>query len=158
VPAAAEPPPASAPTDEKSALARELQTTLRAMGGATQAPVKAAPGKRVTGVVTLQPALRYRVAQDATVFIFARADGGGKPAMPLAAKRYRVSDLPIRFDLSDADAMSPEFTLSSASTVVIVARVSRTGDARAQAGDFEGISRAIAVGTQEVSVLIDKAL
>ncbi len=147
-----------APSDENATLARELHATLRSAGSTHSVARNAAPGKHVTGEVALQPALRGRVAQDATVFIFARADGGGKPAMPLAAKRYRVTDLPIHFDLSDADAMSPEFRLSSASRVVIVARISRTGEARAQAGDFEGISPATDVGSEGVSVLIDKPL
>jgi cytochrome c-type biogenesis protein CcmH len=152
---AAGPSLAGAPADDKAALARELHATLSAMGGAPPVAVNTAPGKHVTGEVTLQPALRSQVARDATIFIFARADGGDKPAMPLAAKRYRVADLPIRFDLSDDDAMSPQFTLSSASRVVIVARISKTGDARAQAGDFEGTSHAVAVGSGGITVVID---
>lgn len=47
---------------------------------------------------------------------------------------------------------------SSASQVVIVARISRTGDAHAQTGDFEGVSPAIAIGAEGVSVLINKPL
>lgn len=74
------------------------------------------------------------------------------------AKRDCIANPPTCFDLSDADTTSPEFKLSSLSRVAIVARASRTGDARAQAGDFEGVSPAIAIGADGVSVLINKVL
>jgi cytochrome c-type biogenesis protein CcmH len=140
---------------EKESLARELQSTLDAMAGAS---TPAAPGNRISGEVRLSPDLRAGIAPDAAIFVFARAEDMDKAAMPLAARRFRVADLPIRFDFGDNDAMSPDFKLSSARRVVIIARISRSGDARAQAGDLEGASRAVASGTDGVAVLINKPL
>ncbi|MEO8101046.1 MAG: hypothetical protein ABI790_00880 [Betaproteobacteria bacterium] len=144
-------------SDDKEALARELRGTLNRMA-ARPLPATPAAGVRVSGVVALPPGWRDRFPPDSTVFVFARAEGAARTGPPLAARRYRAADLPIRFELSDNDAMSPDHTLSSARRVVIVARISRSGDARVQAGDVEGTSGAIAVGADSVSVLIDKPL
>ena len=140
---------------EKEGLGRELQSTVGAMAGAS---TLAAPGNRISGEVRLSPELRAGIAPDAAIFVFARAEDTDKAAMPLAIRRFRVADLPIRFDFSDNDAMSPDFKLSSARRVVIIARISRSGDARAQAGDLEGASRAVAFGADGVAVLINKPL
>ncbi len=78
-------------------------------GAATGTP--AATGK-VSGTVTLAPALRAQAAPDDTVFIFARPAGGGR--MPLAVRRAKVADLPLAFTLDDSMAMAPGMTISSA--------------------------------------------
>lgn len=84
------------------------------------------------------------VAANKTVFILARAKAG--PPMPLAAKRMRVADLPLQIQLSEADAMTPAFSLASFDEVVVTARISQTGNALTQSGD---------IGANEVPVLLD---
>jgi cytochrome c-type biogenesis protein CcmH len=103
-------------------------------------------------------ASRSRDTARISILFFARLNGGGERGMPLAANRHRVADLPIHFDLSDADTMSPEFKLSFKSRAVIVARFFETGDARVPAGDCESASLTISVGADGVSVLINKLL
>lgn len=92
----------------------------------------------ITGRVTLRAALKGKVSPDDTVFIFARPAGG--PRMPLAILRKKVSELPLDFTLDDSLAMSPAAKLSTAQQVVVGARISRTGNATASAGDYQVLS------------------
>jgi len=52
--------------------------------------------------------------------------------------RYRVADLPITVTLDDTQAMIPTMTLSSAASVTVGARVSASGNAIGQTGDWFG--------------------
>lgn len=115
---------------------------------------QAAAGAGVTGRVTLAPALAAKVQPGDTVFIFARNPQG--PRMPLAVQRTQVSGLPFSFKLDDSMAMSPEAKISSASQVVIEARVSRSGNATPQSGDLLGASAPVKPGTDKVEVVIDQ--
>ncbi len=116
----------------------------------------AAVSPGVSGTVTLAPGLRGRVAAGDTVFVFARAVNG--PPMPLAVLRKQVGDLPLHFNLTDAMAMSPAARLSRAGQVVIVARVSKSGQAMPQAGDLQGTSAPVKVGAHDIDVTIDSVV
>jgi cytochrome c-type biogenesis protein CcmH len=108
------------------------------------------------GTVALAPALQGKVAPTDTVFIFARAAEG--PRMPLAILRKQVKDLPVAFTLDDSMAMAPNFALSNFPSVVVGARISKSGNAAPQSGDLEGVSPIVKVGMSGVSVVIDRAL
>jgi len=112
---------------------------------------------RVSGMVSIAPALKSQAREADTVYIFARADGD-RSGPPLAILRKTVKDLPLAFTLDDTMAMSPAFKLSSASKVVIGARISKTGDAMPAAGDMEGYSGLSDVGATGVAVTIDVVL
>ncbi len=88
----------------------------------------------VSVVVSLAPQLTDRVNPNDMVFIYAKASSG--PPMPLAAKRLKVADLPVQVSLSDDDAMMPQMQLSSFDQIIVGARVSKSGNAIAQAGDL----------------------
>jgi cytochrome c-type biogenesis protein CcmH len=94
----------------------------------------ASTGTGVAVSVTLDPQFSSKVSANDLLFIYAKAASG--PPMPLAAKRLKVSDLPVKLTLSDADAMMPQMKLSSFDDVVIGARISRSGNPVAQAGDL----------------------
>jgi len=112
------------------------------------------PAAAVSGKVTLSKALADKVSPDDTVFILARAAQG--PPMPLAVFRKQVKDLPMDFTLDDSMAMRPEMKLSGFPQVVVVARVSKSGQGgKAQPGDLEGKSAAIKPGTQGLNIVID---
>lgn len=74
--------------------------------------------------------------------------------MPLAIVRKQVKDLPATVVLDDTQGMSPQMTLSSVPEVVVVARVSKSGTATAQAGDLEGTSAPLKAGTKAVTISI----
>lgn len=76
------------------------------------------------------------VDKELTVFVYARVWQG--PKMPLAVQRISVAALPATITLDDSMAMSPMATLSQASQVELVARISRDGSAIARAGDWQG--------------------
>ncbi len=114
-----------------------------------------APGKSVSGEITLAPAIQKQVAATDTLFVFARAATG--PKMPLAVVRVPVpSSWPFKFELTDAMAMAPGMNLSSFPEVTIEARISKTGNASLQPGDLQGISAPIAPPNQGLKILIDK--
>ncbi|CAM5236326.1 cytochrome c-type biogenesis protein [Stutzerimonas degradans] len=104
--------------------------------------------------ITLDPSLQDDVRPDDSVFVFARAVSG--PAIPLAAKRLRVADLPANISLGDADAMMPQLKMSNYPEVKLVARVSREGNATK--GEWAGQSEALktAGGDKTIRLMIDK--
>lgn len=110
----------------------------------------------VSGQVSLGKAAAAQVSPDDTVFIFARAVQG--PKMPLAILRKQVKDLPATFSLTDAMAMSPQMKLSSFAEVVIGARVSKSGQAMPQAGDWQGLSQPLKIGATGVRIEINEAV
>ncbi len=70
------------------------------------------------------------------VFVYAKAKQG--PRMPLAAQRITLADLPTTVMLDDSMAMAEGMNLSAFDELMISARVTKTGSAIAQSGDFIG--------------------
>ncbi|MDI1310167.1 MAG: c-type cytochrome biogenesis protein CcmI [Methylotenera sp.] len=117
----------------------------------------AAPAAQgVNGTVKLAPALASNVNPTDTVFVYARAAQGA--AMPLAIERTTVKDLPYTYHLDDSKGLMPANKLSQASEVVIVARISKTGDAKPQAGDLQGTSATVKPNGGNVDIEINELL
>ena len=110
----------------------------------------------IRGRVSLAPALKAKAAPSDTVFIFARATQG--PPMPLAAIRVTVADLPLEFTFDDSQAMTPQTKLSLFKTVRVEARVAKSGDVAAKAGDLVGSFESVKVGTTGLALTIDHVL
>lgn len=155
-----------APADNPN-LAKQMQAALddaRQRAGLpalkvdTRSNSAAAPtgSQQITGTVALSPQLAGKVSPDDTVFIYAKAAQG--PNMPLAIIRKQVRDLPYQFELTDAMAMAPQFKLSGFSEVIVNARVSKSGDAMPQPGDWIGQSGAVKVGAQGLRINIQDAV
>jgi cytochrome c-type biogenesis protein CcmH len=106
----------------------------------------------VAGTVSISASLIKQTNPNDTVFIFARAAEGSK--MPLAIVQKQVKDLPFTFTLDDTTAMSPAAKISSASKVVIGARVSKSGNATPQPGDLSGQTSVINVGASGIQLEI----
>lgn len=118
---------------------------------AAQQPV---PGSgKIAGVVSLSPALSSKAAPDDAVFVFARAVQG--PPMPLAVQRFKASDLPASFSLDDSMAMAPGMQLSKHPNVMVLARVSKTGNAMPQTGDLQGNAGPVKIGSTDLKIVID---
>jgi cytochrome c-type biogenesis protein CcmH len=137
-----------------------LPARTAAAGGASSpaaAPnIALATGSAISGTVTLAAALKNQVAPTDTVFVFARPPSGSR--MPLAILRKQVKDLPLSFTLDDSLSMSPAARLSDHATVVVGARISKSGQAMPQAGDLQGLSTTVALGSSGVKVDISEAV
>ncbi len=77
------------------------------------------------------------IPQSATVFVIARPVGGG---MPYAVVRRPAELMPMIVRLDDLVSMSDVRKLSEAEEFEIVVRLSRSGQAMEQAGDWEWLS------------------
>lgn len=110
----------------------------------------------VTGVVKLDEKLYRQVNDTDTVYVFARASQG--PRMPLAVMRAQVKDLPLDFSLDDSMAINPAMTISKYPEVIVVARISKSGNATPQSGDMQGLSRVLRVGVDEANVTINEII
>jgi cytochrome c-type biogenesis protein CcmH len=132
--------------------AASTQSAPPAPAQSTQATARTS----VSGVVTLARALVDKASPEDTVFVFARAVEG--PRMPLAILRKQVKDLPLKFTLDDSMAMSPAARLSSAQRVVVGARISKRGNATAQAGDLQGLSAPVAPGASGLAIEITQVV
>lgn len=98
----------------------------------------------IRGSVKLASVLTKQVKPDDAVFVFARSEDG--PSMPLAVLRAKASELPLDFEL-DPGKTGP---------VRVEARISRHGDAKAQAGDLMGQRVGVKAGANGVVVLVDQ--
>jgi cytochrome c-type biogenesis protein CcmH len=141
---------------------RSIQASIdeaRARAGGQAAPAgkpttEASASGRVGGVVTLAPELSDKAAPDDTLFIYARAAQG--PPMPLAIQKLQVKDLPAKFSLDDSMSMAPGMSISRFPEVVVVARISKSGQAAPRTGDLEGAVGPVKAGGTDLKVLIDK--
>ena len=80
------------------------------------------------------------VPQTASVFVIARPVGGG---MPYAVVKRPAVLLPFEVRLDDLVSMSPDRGLSQAERYEVLVRLSRSGSAMAQEGDWQWQSEPI---------------
>jgi cytochrome c-type biogenesis protein CcmH len=110
--------------------------------------------RAIRGTVTMAPSLAGKGSSTDTLFVFAREVSG--PPMPVAIVRATKKDLPFTFQLDDSTSPMPSRKLSGAGTVVIVARLSKSGQAMPQSGDLEGTSEPVKSGVDGITVVIDR--
>lgn len=114
-------------------------------------PIVTTKNKAMTSLkvkVSLDKSMLKNVSMDDVVFIFAKAING--PPMPLAVARKKVKDLPVEVTLDDTMAMIPSMKLSSFIKVKVSARVSKSGQPRAQPGDVESESKIVESKQKEI--------
>jgi cytochrome c-type biogenesis protein CcmH len=118
-------------------------------------PAKQAGASRaITGKVVLGPNFSGKGALPDTLFVFAKDVAG--PPMPVSIVRASSKDLPFTFRLDDSTSPMPSRKLSDIDTVVIVARLSKSGRAMAESGDLEGMSQPVKPGAENITVVIDR--
>ena len=159
---------ANLPADVEAEVRQELLSGIaEAKGLASGKPVMAKavalavlstkPGGQATaisGTVSLASGLAGKVASKDTLFVFAREMNG--PAMPVSIVRATKQDLPFTFRLDDSTSPMPSRKLSDVGSVVIVARLSKSGQAMPQSGDLEGVSQLVKPGESKIAVVIDR--
>lgn len=143
----------------------EYLTRSRSGGAEAGARSDSVPGDRETGDtapslqlrLSIDDRLAGRLEGDETVFLAVRRASGGPP---LAVRRLRADELPLELTIDDDDAMMAGNGLSAAEAVVVVARVSFSGDATAATGDFEGRTDILSLDEEDISaeVTIDQVL
>ncbi len=107
-------------------------------------------GGEIRVKVRLAPHLQDKLPEGAVLLVFARTASGP----PLAVVRRPVEAFPVEVTLSDRNAILPGRRLSQADRVVVVARISRSGQAEPEPGDLEGRSGPVKPGGA-VEVVID---
>ncbi len=131
-----------------------------AAGGRDAAPGAQGGAGALRGRIEIERGLAARLRADDTLFVVARTiDESGRPVgPPVAVMRARGADLPLEFTLDDRMAMGPAASLSAVAPgtqVVVVARLSRSGEASARSGDLQGASAPVRPGAIGLRVLID---
>lgn len=159
---------ANLPTDAKGVVRQELLSGIaeaKGLAGGKPAMAKAVslaatsarPGGQaaaISGTVSLAPSLVGKGAPKDTLFVFAREMNG--PPMPVSIVRAMKQDLPFTFLLDDSTSPMPSRKLSDVDSVVIVARLSKSGQAMPQSGDLEGMSQPVKPGTNNITIVIDR--
>jgi cytochrome c-type biogenesis protein CcmH len=121
-------------------------------GESTAEPASTSLSLRV--MVDINAEARGNFAADDLVFVYAKAKQG--PRMPLAAQRITLADLPATVVLDDSMAMVAGMNLSAFDDLVISARVTKSGAAIAQSGDYVGsVDVKSKTATEEIDVVID---
>lgn len=116
-------------------------------------PSATSAGAIVSGTVSLSAALAKNAQPDDTVFIVARPQEGSR--MPVAILRKQVKDLPLQFTLDDSMGMSPAPKPPMVGKVVVVARISKSGNAIPEKGDLIGQSAPVSVGAKGLVIEIN---
>ncbi len=160
---------ANLPAEGAGALRQELLANIaeaNGLAGGISTEVKASTvptpntvggeAVAITGTVTIASELAGKGSPADTLFVFARRVSG--PPMPVAIVRAAKRDVPFTFRLDDSNSPMPARKLSEAGDVMIVARLSKSGEAMPGSGDLEGISRAVRVGAEKVTVVINREL
>lgn len=132
-------------------------TTEAPAATSSSTPSDAGANPRLTVTVDLAPELKAKVGPSDVLFVFARAASG--PRMPLAIQRLSAGSLPVTVTLDDSTSMMPTMKLSLIPQVVVGARISKSGQATPQSGDFETVSAPIAnTHSEPLKLIIDKVV
>jgi cytochrome c-type biogenesis protein CcmH len=122
------------------AQAAEMAAGSVATGGAEAGALSAATSADNTkpliqGEVRASPEVQSQIAAGSTLFVYAMAEEGSR--RPVAIWRGTPASWPVPFTLNDSMGMGAPPLLSSLAQVRLVARISKTGSAQKQAGDFQ---------------------
>jgi len=108
-------------------------------------------GNKVTGTISLDPALKAQLPANKILFLFARPKGV-KRGPPLAAKRIFATDLPMTFTIGQSDTMMPGAEFDGPITLTV--RLDQDGNASTAKGDLEG-SLETHADAKNVKVVLD---
>ncbi|RYZ01324.1 MAG: hypothetical protein EOO24_15220 [Comamonadaceae bacterium] len=118
--------------------------------------VPAPPALQISGRIRVSPEMAGRIEPTDEVFVFAREPGS--TGMPIAVARYRADSFPLDFKLDASNVVGTPARLTGLSTLVLGARVSRTGDATPRPGDPRGESAPVPLTGAGRDILIEGAV
>jgi cytochrome c-type biogenesis protein CcmH len=122
----------------------------------SQANQAALVASSISGRVTLVKELQGLVAPSDTVFVYATPVTGSR--MPLAILRTTADKLPFDFVLDDSTAMNPNAKLSGMDEVTVRVRISKSGQAIAQAGDYGVSLTPVKLGSKGLNLMVRETL
>lgn len=149
--------------DEQAAqlLKRSIDVAKSEMekSGESPASLQQAEGKPDL-MVTVDVALDIKAQLSASDILFVYAKASNGPPMPLAVVRQSVPAWPVTVVLNDGNAMMPAMAISKFEEVVVQARISPSGNAIPQSGDWIGPTKVIKLkpGSQAVSLEINNRM
>jgi cytochrome c-type biogenesis protein CcmH len=115
----------------------QMKADAKAVEATKDASAPAADSATTLSVaVDVSDKVRGQFNESDVVFVYAKAKQG--PRMPLAVARLTLAELPLTVTLDDNMAMVEGMNLSAFDQLVVSARVTRTGSAIAQSGDYIG--------------------
>lgn len=122
--------------EQVPAVATQESVVPRIMPPVSDTKTGAGSGAIVSASIAVSDAAAQLLPAEAVVFIIARDPA--QPSPPIAVIRRMLSELPAVIELTDQDSMVPGRALSLFEEFELVARVSLTGQAGAQSGDWFG--------------------
>jgi cytochrome c-type biogenesis protein CcmH len=124
---------------------------------AAAAAPAAGPGLDID--VAIDPTLAKLAQPGDVLYVFARALDGAGP--PFAVKRIELAQrqLPMRVRLTDADSPMPAARLSAQPKVLVMARLSKSGDVKPTSGDLEADPVQVATaGKDPVQLVLSRSV
>jgi cytochrome c-type biogenesis protein CcmH len=97
--------------------------------------------------LTIALAISPQITYDENQFVFVAVVDADGPPMPLLARKLVASQLPLTITLTDSDGLMADRSLSDIRRVRVIARLSASGTATPQAGDWETSSEVINVAS-----------
>ncbi|MDP5239200.1 c-type cytochrome biogenesis protein CcmI [Uliginosibacterium sp. 31-16] len=149
----------AAHVDPQSDMAQSAQTMIgearKRAGLPIASPAQPAAGSlSASGKITLAgKEMAAGISPETSLFVFARPAAGGPP---LAALRFKVSDLPLDFDFRQATLMMAGAALPE--KIIIGARISKSGNATPGPGDLQGFSPPVAPDAQGIKLVISEEI
>jgi cytochrome c-type biogenesis protein CcmH len=121
-----------------------------------QSSKAAVTASSISGRVTLVKELQGLVAPTDTVFVYATPVAGSR--MPVAIVRTTADKLPFDFVLDDSTAMNPSAKLSGMAEVTVRVRISKSGQAMAQPGDYGVSLTPVKLGSKGLNLMVRDTL
>ena len=114
---------------------------------------------RVSVTINISDELQAKLPESGFLFVFAQ-ESSGQMKMPAAVVKMPLGEFPVVVELSDNNAMTPNYTLSQLQQAKLVARVSIDGNGTQSAGDFQGelIATLSANEITQETITIDREL
>jgi cytochrome c-type biogenesis protein CcmH len=122
----------------------------------TPAVTTASVAGSISGRVTLVKELQGLVSATDTVFVYATPVAGSR--MPVAIVRTTADKLPFDFVLDDSTAMNPSAKLSNMDEVTVRVRISKSGQAMAQPGDYGVSLTPVKLGSKGLNLMVRDTL
>ena len=142
---------------EAAPVVRPAAATLASVAPVASATAATSSTTSLSVSVNVSDEVRNKFNANDVIFVYAKAKQG--PRMPLAAQRMTLAELPATVLLDDSMAMAEGMNLSAFEQLVISARVSKSGSAIAQSGDYIGSTDFKNQKTQaSINIVIDTAV